>query len=242
MYLWAGGPRMDCLHAPQGFVETDDIYKLHGSCAPLTAGLSRLKIGGLTAQSDQKLHKLLLRVCAHVSWCPRHQTNTAAIPPIGHTRALETAETTSTQFRRLAARRHQRPRNFPDCIDRIAWECGTILFFLWWQRKKNTEEEVGGRKGDDEENQGKFRHIFDKFRQYCFYCKPLYTRNDVGMQGAVHFTQCTLTTSLVPFAFIIMVLESFHWIPTYTNCYSGLEIKQLAKYKHQRIQDGLLAF
>lgn len=36
------------------------------------------------------------------------------------------------------------------------------------------------------------------------------------------------------------VSEGFPLIPTYTNFYNGVEIKQLTKYKHHRIQNGLL--
>lgn len=71
------------------------LLKFYSACAPLPEGLIIIKIGGFAAQSDRKLHKPLSRSCSRASGCLRRRTNTAAIPPIGHTGAPETAEATS---------------------------------------------------------------------------------------------------------------------------------------------------
>ena len=51
-----------------------------------------MKFGGFAAQSGQNSDTLFPHPGAHASCCLRHQTHTAAVPPIGHAGAAETAE------------------------------------------------------------------------------------------------------------------------------------------------------
>lgn len=66
-----------------------------------TGGLLTMKFGGFAAQSGQNSDTLFPHPGAHASCCLRHQTHTAAVPPIGHAGAAETAETTPSVLMRI---------------------------------------------------------------------------------------------------------------------------------------------
>lgn len=86
---------IDCSTASQGLVDLKAIYEFSGACVLLPGGLTLTKLGRFAAQSDENVRTPLPRACAHAYCCLRHRTYAAAIPPIGHEGAPETAETTA---------------------------------------------------------------------------------------------------------------------------------------------------